>query len=397
MDSPIPSFTHSFAPGTIAYGRGCVSRLDDLLAERGAENALVVCGTNVGDNDAVMSPIRDGLGDRLADVFAKTTPEKSITTAFEGVERMREVDADALVGVGSGSSLDIAAVMSVLWANDQSLEDVRRAVESGGGIDVPPGNALAPLFSVPTTFAGADLSAIAGINVPLEDGRTVGSGVAGTELLPAALCYDPDLFETTPQSVLTGSAMNGFDKGIEALYSRNANPITDATAIRGLGSLRDAFPKLADSDEPEVMERAVLGVILVQYGVSIPGEMKLALIHAFGHGLRRGCGVQQGIAHAVMAPHVLAYVFERVDGRREALAEALNVDGDDLAAGVVEAVTEVRDELGLPALLREVEGVSEDDLPRVAELTHEDAMTSNGPPSLEPTTDEIEAVLRAAW
>jgi alcohol dehydrogenase class IV len=37
--------------------------------------------------------------------------------------------------------------------------------------------------------------------------------------MPVAMFYDSNLFETTPDSALSGSAMNGFDKGIETLYA----------------------------------------------------------------------------------------------------------------------------------------------------------------------------------
>lgn len=397
-------FVHDFAPGAIHFGRGCVSDLGAALDDCGAENALVVCGSNVGANEVVMHSIKEGLSDRLVGVFDGTTPEKSVVTALEGVERMNGEDADALVPVGGGSTLDVATVMGVLHARGCSFDEVRREVRETGSIALPDErDSYVRLLAVPTTLAGADLSSVAGISVPL-DGETVSSGVGGRLLVPDVLCYDPALFETTPGGVLCGSAMNGFDKGIEALYSRHANPITDATATRGLQYLGDALPQLggdeSGSDDYGAMDRAVAGLILVQYGVSIPGSMKLSLVHAFGHGLRRECGVQQGIAHAVMAPHVLSLLFDSVDGRRALLAEALNVEATDdeaLAAGVVRAVTDVRDALGLPSKLRDVAELEYEDLPRVAEHTVEDSFIENGPEEFDPTVADIEAALEAAW
>ena len=395
-------FVHDFAPSTIHYGRGCVADLEAALADHGVENALVVCGRNVGANEAVMSPVEKGLGDRLASVFAGTTSEKSVVTAIEGTERMREADIDALVPVGGGSSLDVATVMSVLHARGRSLDDVRTEVRETGTIALPnEDDSRVPLLPVPTTLAGADLSGVAGISVSM-DGEAVPSGVSGRSLVPEALFYDPDLFEPTPENTLRGSAMNGFDKGIEALYSRHANPITDATATRGLRYLRDALPRLVggtEGDDPEAIDCAVLGIILVQYGVSIPGSMKLSLVHAFGHGLRRECGVQQGIAHAVMVPHALSLLFDSVDGRRALLAEALGVEAtdDEATEGVVGAVAEIRDSLDLPSKLRDIEGVERGDLSRVAERTVTDSFMENGPEGFDPTVEEIEAVLEAAW
>lgn len=396
-------FVHDFAPGTIQFGRGCVATLEETLAEYGAKDALVVCGQNVGANAAVMDPVREGLGDRFAGVFDETSPEKSVVTAVDGVERMGRDEVDALVPVGGGSSLDVATVMSVLYARGRSLDDVRAEVRETGGIALPDeDDSRVPLLPVPTTLAGADLSGVAGISVPL-DGETVSSGVSGRSLVPEALFYDPDLFETTPENVLRGSAMNGFDKGIEALYARHANPITDATATRGLEYLSDALPRLGgepESRDTDAMDRVVLGIILVQYGVSMPESMKLSVVHAFGHGLRRECGVQQGLAHAVMVPHALSLLFDAVDGRRALLAEAFGIEAADdgtRATGVVDAVTAVRDGLDLPSRLRALDGVEREDLPRVAERTVEDSFMQNGPEGFTPTVEEVEATLEAAW
>jgi alcohol dehydrogenase len=398
IDVP-PSFLHSFRPGDVHFGRGAVSGLGDALADRGCEGALVVCGSTVGESEAVMEPIRTGLGDRLAGIFAETTPGKSIRTAFAGVERMGEVGADALVGVGGGSSLDTATAMAALHARGASLEEVRKEVAERGGIAAPDDVGVT-LVHVPTTLAGADLTAGAGISVETPDGERVGTGMSAESLLADAVVHDPDLFGTTPIDVLAGSAMNGFDKGIEAPYSRNATAITDATASHGLRLHREALPELRTSDDPGVMERAVAGNVLTQYGVSTPGGSKMSVIHAFGHALRKRCGVQQGVAHAVMAPHTLRFVFERIDGRRALLADALGVESDDpdrQTEGVVEVVIEVRDGLALPDRLRELDGVSRSDLPHVAELTAADPFVHNGPEDLDPTVEEYESVLEAAW
>lgn len=58
----------------IVYGRGCIDRLERKLEERGFDRALVVCGSNVGRNEAVMEPVKEGLDDKLAAVFDGTTP-----------------------------------------------------------------------------------------------------------------------------------------------------------------------------------------------------------------------------------------------------------------------------------------------------------------------------------
>jgi len=183
--------------------------------------------------------------------------------------------------------------------------------------------------------------------------------------MPAIDLADPALFETTPQSVLAGSAMNGFNKGIETPYAADASPVSDATAVHGTRLLRDALPHVAGDrpDDPAATDRAVVGALLVQLG------RKISVIHAFGHGFARRYDVQQGTVHAVVAPHVLAYLFDEVDASRRALANGLGVatagrDDAAIAEDVVSEVAAVRDSLPVPSRLRELDPVDEDDFPR---------------------------------
>jgi alcohol dehydrogenase len=217
--------------------------------------------------------------------------------------------------------------------------------------------------------------------------------------MPAAVVYDPALVATTPNRILAGSAMNGFDKGIETLYAANATPVTDATAARGLELMRDGLLRLGEEGaSTDVMKPVLKGLVLVQYGVSRPGEVTLSLVHAFGHGLTRTYEVQQGDAHAVVAPHALRYLFEEVDGRRDLLADALGVtDTADPADAVVEQVAAVRDALDLPARLRAVDGSEREEFAEVAAHVIADSFMANAPPGLDPTVEEIEGVLKAAW
>lgn len=399
MSLETSDFVHEYKPGGIHYGRGCIDDIGQVLEDRDFENALVVCGRNVGSNEALMTRVKEGLRDRLVGIFDETTPAKSIETVFDGTARVNELEADVLVVVGGGSSLDVATGMSVLAKDERSLEDARREMIESGTLRLPNDpDLLLPMIPVPTTMAGADLSVAAGLVAPTDDGP-VEAIIADEALMPEVFFYDPDLFETTPIDALAGSAINGFDKGIEAIYSRFGNPLTDATAVRGLRYLRSSLPLIRESSDPEVMERAVLGTILVQYGVSIPDAYKINVVHSFGHALRNQFGIQQGVAHAIIVPHALRLIFEKGGGRPEVLAEGLVQDPNPgaIEEAVIRAVEEVRDGLGLPKRLRDVNGTSRNELRAAAERTYEDDFLDIGPPSFDPSIDEIEDALQDAW
>lgn len=391
-------FRLDYEPGTVVYGQGRVADLERELAAIGAERALVVAGETVGTTDAVVDPVREGLGDRLAGVFAGTTPEKRIEQAAAAAAAFDGEEADAFVALGGGSSLDVAKVASALAASGQAYKGALAALERSGTVPIPSGE-LPPIVAIPTTLAGADLSVVAGITGE-RDGEVFRGGVFDGRLMPNALVYDPDLFRTTPDGVLHASAMNGFDKGLETVYARNGTPITDGTALRGLRLLSRGLPALGAGDRDEdTLHDAIVGTILVQYGASRADGTTLSIIHAFGHGLARGYDIQQGAAHGVIAPHAVRDIFDSVDGRRGELAEALGADPDgpeDAADAVVDAVGEIRDALGLPERLRDT-AIPRDDLPDIAQAVVDDGFMPNRPRGYDPDAGDIEAVLEAAW
>jgi len=392
-------YRFAYEPGAVRYGAGAAGDLDDELEALGVDSALVVAGQTVGTTPEVIDPVREGLGDRFAGVLAETTPDKLVSTALDVVETMEAEGADALVGLGGGSSIDVSkAAAAVASKPDYDPEAVGAELAATGTIAVE--GETPPVVAVPTTLAGADLSQVAGINAdpatcPVEE--RVDGGLSDPALMSAAVVADPELVATTPPAVLTASAMNGFDKGVETLYTSAATPVTDATAARGLGVLADALPELGERVTVETAAPALEGLLLVQYGISRPDGGTLGLIHAFGHGLTAYSDIQQGAAHAVVAPHALRYLFEEVDGRRDLLAEALGVgDAEDPAEAVVETVADVRDGLGLPTRLRDAEGPEPDQFEGVGRAVVDDRLIVNLPEGLELTVEGMVSVLEAA-
>ncbi len=412
-------FRFEYRPGTLQYGTDCVRSLAGELASVGADRALVVTGRTVGATPAVMDPVREGAGDRLAGVVAETSPEKRVSTAARVAARARETGADALVAVGGGSSLDVATVAAALLSTGTDHDGAVRSVLETGTVSV--GATPLPVLAVPTTLAGADLSQVAGITADPgavgASGEVVHGGVSDSRLAPAAVLYDPDLFRTTPAGVLLPSAMNGFDKAVETVYARTATPVTDATAQRALRLLRAGLPALGAGERDDTtMRRVLVGTLLAQYGVSRPDAGTLSVLHAFGHALSRRSDLQQGAAHGIVAPAALEHLFESVGARRHTLAAGLGagaalVDADpgtdpdavppaasddrDPATLVVAEVRTVRDALGLDRRLREA--FDREDLPELARATLDDGLMDNAPAGYDPDRTAIESVLESVW
>lgn len=398
------SFRYEYDSPIICFGEGCLESIETELSRVDGDRALVVSGRTVGSRVEVMEPVTLGMGDAFAGLFDETTTQKRLGTALEGAAAYAEADADAILAVGGGSSIDLAKAIRFVVADDRSPEAIADEFERIGTL-TPPDDPLPPMVVVPTTLAGADLSIMAGLSAAPEGGHVdtpQSGGLSDARLMPSAVFYDPALVATTPRDILAGSAMNGFDKGIESLYATSRTPITDAAAMRGIELLREGLPTLSGGTEDAALDEILQGSMLVQYGISRPDGTTLALIHAFGHGLTAHSDIQQGVAHGVMAPVVLEYLFEQVHGRRELLATALGVDTDgrtldEISTGVVDAVTEIRNSLGMPSRLSAVDDLERSSISAIAETTSSDYLIANVPSAVDVDAEALEAVLDRAW
>lgn len=404
IDQPQP-YDFEYIPTRVLFGRGCVSQLNDVLADIDKSRVLVVTGSNVGANQAVMGPIKTGLDERLITVFDETTPEKRLSTVFDGVKLIRSNNIDIIIGVGGGSSLNVARAMCSIAPIDRPQSELR--AEAHETSEVPsPGPEVPPLpnISIPTTMPGADISAGGSISVgppevPQTDdgGRRVDANITDTRTMPEANFYDPDLFATTPIGVLASSAMNGFDKGIETIYSREASPVSTAHSIRALQHYQRGLPKLVNAgSDGNAYDHAVVATQLVQYG------RKTNIIHTFGNGVSFHYDVIQGAVHGIVAPHVLRYVFNHADARREQIAAGLSIDttglsDDEIADHIIEQVRHVSNALELPSQLRTIDQFERDAFDRVAEEILDNYKHGRNPPEINPTHEDIVSILNDAW
>lgn len=384
-----------YSPSVLRHGSGSIHELGDELERHDLHNVYVVTGETVGDTPEIMTQVKNSLGEKLKGVFAGTTPEKRLDTAYKAVGQKPE-SIDVVVGVGGGSSLDLAKVVSVLAATRLGREEVWTRFRETKSIPVPPD--VYPVVAVPTTLAGADHSNVAGVKAYPDSGfvdEVISGGIQDPDLMPKAVFYDPDLIATTPNNILKKSAMNGFNKGLESLYSPQATPVTIATAIRGIKLFRQGLLRWSKRENrTQARETFLDGLLLVMYGVYRPDGTTLSIQHAFGHALR-DAGVHQGTAHAITTPYVLEYVYSNVEVGRDLIAQALGVDESKEA--IVTEITDMIESLGLPTSIREVDGPSKKDLRNVANAVMQDPLMHNVPLGLDPDTHEIESVLRDAW
>ena len=317
----------------VRWGLGA---LGPLLLELGSERPLLVTSTRFGELDL---PV----GARFTGV-RRHSPLDTVTAATETA-----ADADGLVGLGGGSSIDTAKAVSAATA--------------------------LPLVAVPTTYSGAEWTFYFGMR---DEERGLKTGGAGAHTV--AVVYEPDLTLGLPVDETVGTAMNALAHAAEALYAGDSEDATAGARLIG-GSLEAV---VRDGHDTVARRRLLEGAMHAGRAL---GERGLFLGHALAQALGGRYGLPHGAMNALSLPPALRFNELVVPDAISALARALGAD--DAPARIEELAR-----LGGFERLRDF-GVPEEDLPSLAE---EAAARPGSRANPRPVTAaEAEMLLRSIW
>ena len=140
----VNSFTYSEAV-QVHFGVGKFASLADVLASLGIEKAVIACGRHFA---AQAEALKDSVPAVKA-VYGAVEPNPQLAGAIETARLARETGADAVIGVGGGSSLDTAKFAAAIALGDGAGEDYYR-----GRLPFPANRpAVFHLFVLPYTIS----------------------------------------------------------------------------------------------------------------------------------------------------------------------------------------------------------------------------------------------------
>lgn len=319
-----------------------VAQLERLQKSRAF---LMVSGTLGRETDEI-DKIARALGSRCAAIFdamPQHTPREAVIAA---AEQARAANADLIVTIGGGSITDGAKAVQLCLANDiRTVEgiDAIRAVKGG------PAAMNAPTvrqISVPTTIAGGEFSANAGVT---NTATKVKESVRHRLAIPHAVILDPAITLHTPQWLFLSTGIRAVDHCVEGICSREAHPYADAQALKGLSMLASGLPRVKqDPRDLDARMDCQIGTWL-STGALTSG-VPMGASHGIGYVLGSAHGVPHGYTSCVMLPSVMRW-NKPVNAERQALvSEAMGQPGKD-ASEVLDRF--IRD-LGMPRSLHEV-------------------------------------------
>jgi maleylacetate reductase len=330
----------------VVFGRPASEAIVEQLNRLGTQRAfLMVSGTLNRETD-VIETIRQALGPRCVGTFDAMPPHTPRAAVIAASEQARAANADLIVTIGGGSITDGAKAVQLCLANDiRNADDIDR-IRGGRGGSPQLSAPTVRQISVPTTIAGGEFSATAGVT---NEKTKVKEGLRHPLLMPRAVILDPWLSRHTPEWLWLSTGIRAVDHCVEGICSREAQPYGDAQALKGLSMLAQALPRVkADANDLDARMDCQIGTWL-STGPLASG-VPMGASHGIGYVLGAEFGVPHGHTSCVMLPSVMRWNKPANAERQAQVAAAMGHPNED-AGDVLDAF--IRG-LGMPRSLREV-------------------------------------------
>jgi alcohol dehydrogenase class IV len=358
----------------IVFGNGSIGQLDTILQRLKAKKVFLVTDPGIkgaGLADRVLAILQES-GYEVV-VYDQAVPEPPIQTALDCYEFAKTNKAtDAIIGLGGGSSIDLAKVVALLMAHGGHPSDYF-------GENKVPGP-IAPLVAIPTTAGtGSEVTSVA---VLTDVENNIKIGVSDNYLRPAVALLDPELTVGLPPYVTACTGIDALAHAIEAYTAKNYQyipaqgpilfqgslPISDALAMQAIELIASNLTlAVQQGSNLEARSNMLLGSLLAGLAFSNAGT---AAAHALAYPIGGLVKSPHGEVTGLLLPYVMAYNAAVEPEKMAKIAHAFGISASgrtekELAYAAADAVLNLLEEIGLPTKLSQI-GIKEENIEEIA-------------------------------
>ena len=259
-------------------------------------------------------------GGVTVEIFSEVEPDPGYETVMAGVARLQASQAQAVLAVGGGSSIDCAKAIVLCHANDCGPAKL-----TGLWLYALPRKTGLPFYAVPTTAGTGSEVTIAAV---VSDKKAqVKYSIIDPKVAPSMVALDPKLALGLPAFITGPTGMDALTHAVEAYISTLAFAETDDMARKATASIVHSLPRVyANGADIEGRERMLIASCLAGMAFTRAG---VGYIHAIAHQLGGLYHVPHGLANAIVMPHVLDFSKSHCTRRLADLARVAGLTGAD--------------------------------------------------------------------
>lgn len=375
-----------FPPNGILFGFDTVERVGEQAVKMGGKKAILVTDevmVQLGRAKLVKGALeKEGL---KVDVFGKVDPEPHMDTGDALYDMVRQAKFDLVVGLGGGSSMDMAKLTSIVATNEQAPIELmsRKQVTKPG---------LKKILIPTTSGTGSEVSMYFVVSAG-KDKYFVGSPYA----YPEIAIVDPGLTVSMPPQVTASTCIDALSHAIDSVMNRLANPFYDSLGLGGIELIAKYLRRATfDGQDLEARYYMSMGATISMMSMTGTGGLYshsisfvLAMFQPIAHGI--GCGVGLPYTMVFNLPLIedkLALIARAMGGRVEFLS--LRAAGQRAIQMVYDLIADVK----VPLSLKEM-GFQHEDIYKMAEILITKYARPNNPRPMD--KEDCLALFEAMW
>jgi aldehyde dehydrogenase (NAD+) len=358
-----------FGPTKIIFGNGSSTQeVEPEMSALGCSRAVVVTDQGI-IRAGLLEKIIVGLGAKCVGVYSDIPQDTGIDVVDRAAAFARGKGADIVVSVGGGSVIDTAKGMCILLTEGGSLSDFE-------GIQLLT-RPQTPHIVIPTTAGTGSEVTWAAVIYDKRKGQKI--LIVESFIAPRVAILDPTLTAKLPPLLTASTGMDAFCHAVEAMTSRQREPIADAMALHAIRLLYRYLPQcVQNGNDLEARGQVQLAATMAGWAF---GNALVGLVHAMAHSIGAVARIPHGISNGILLPHCMAYNLSDAQEFYAEIAKVLGVTEKGSTTGqaaqaAVENVFAFTQKIGHPQKLSEF-GVKEKDIAKAAELSMSDGSIIN--------------------
>ena len=369
------------------FGPGARKELPGVVARLGYKKALVVTDKGLM-KFGVAKMVLDVLDEAAIpyEIYDEVKPNPTVTNVKMGVEACKKAEADFIIAIGGGSSMDTAKGIGII-CNNPEFSDV---ISLEGVADTK--KKTVPIIALPTTAGTAAETTINYVIIDEEKQKKM--VCVDPNDIPAVAIIDAELMYSLPKSLTAATGMDAMTHAIEGLITKGAWELSDMFESKAIEMIHKYLP-IAVNEPTNPVGRDGMAVAQYVAGMAF-SNVGLGVDHGMAHPLSALHDIPHGVACAMLLPTVMKFNAPAALPKYVDIAKALGVykDGMTQQEAADAACTEI-DNLsrlvGIPTHLSEL-GITEKDIDALADQAIVDVCTPGNP--REVTRDDIVALYK---
>lgn len=356
------------------FGPGARKELPNVVKSRGFKKALVVTDKGLM-KFGVAKMVLDVLDDAKVpyEIYDEVKPNPTVQNVTNGVKACKDAEADFIIAIGGGSSMDTAKGIGIICTNPEFAD----VVSLEGVADTK--NKCLPIIALPTT---AGTAAETTINyVIIDEKRQQKMVCVDPNDIPAVAIIDAELMYSLPKGLTAATGMDAMTHAIEGLITKAAWEMSDMFEIKAIEMIHKYLPiAVNDPKNPEGRN----GMAVAQYIAGMAfSNVGLGVDHGMAHPMSALHDVPHGVACAILLPTIMRFNMPVSIKKYVEIAKAVGVyeigmTDEQAAEAACNEIENLSKLVGIPQHLSEL-GIREEDIPALADQAITDVCTPGNP------------------